>query len=75
MHDTGFLPSSLLSISGDKGIVFGDPGLAEKVLKEGKADFIALARPLLADPRWPTKVNSPRLERRGIRIGIPCDAD
>jgi 2-enoate reductase len=34
----------------------GYPELAEKVLAEGKADFIALGRQLLADPEWPNKV-------------------
>ncbi|MFC1983408.1 FAD-dependent oxidoreductase [Chloroflexota bacterium] len=34
----------------------GNPELAESVLSEGKADFVALARPLLADPEWPNKV-------------------
>jgi len=34
----------------------GYPELAEKVLLEDKADFIALGRPLLADPNWPNKV-------------------
>ena len=33
----------------------GNPELAEKVLQEEKADFIALARPFLADPEWPNK--------------------
>jgi len=40
----------------------GYPDLAERVLKEGKADFIALARSLLADPEWPNKVKAGRLE-------------
>ncbi|MFH1087661.1 MAG: FAD-dependent oxidoreductase [Chloroflexota bacterium] len=34
----------------------GKPELAEQVLQEGKADFIALARPLLCDPDWANKV-------------------
>lgn len=36
--------------------LLGNPKLAESVLKEGKADFIALGRSLLADPEWPNKV-------------------
>lgn len=48
----------------------GYPELAEKVLQEGKADFIALGRPLLADPEWPNKVREGRLE--DIR---PCIGD
>jgi len=45
----------------------GYPELAEKVLQEGKADFIALGRPLLADPEWSNKVKEGRLEDI-----IPC---
>jgi len=48
----------------------GYPELAEKVLNEGKADFIALGRPLLADPEWPKKVKSGKIE--DIR---PCIGD
>jgi len=40
----------------------GYPELAERVLQEGKADFIALGRPLLADPEWPNKVKEGRLD-------------
>lgn len=39
----------------------GDPYLAEQVLKEKSADFIALARPLMADPQWPNKVMEGRI--------------
>jgi len=48
----------------------GKPDLAEKVLEEGKADFIALGRPLLADPDWPSKVKQGKFE--DIR---PCIGD
>ena len=40
----------------------GYPDLAEKVLQEGKADFVALGRALLADPEWPNKVREKRFE-------------
>jgi len=40
----------------------GYPELAERVLQEGKADFIGLGRTLLADPEWPNKVKAGRLE-------------
>ena len=40
----------------------GYPELAERVLQEGKADFIVLGRSLLADPEWPNKVKEGRLE-------------
>lgn len=33
-----------------------DPDLAERVLAEGRADFVALGRPLLADPDLPRKL-------------------
>jgi len=45
----------------------GYPELAESVLQEGKADFIGLARYLLADPDWPSKVEDGRTEDI-----IPC---
>jgi len=48
----------------------GYPELAEAVLKEGKADFIALGRPLLADPEWPLKVREGRLD--DIRACLGC---
>ena len=38
----------------------GDPQLAEETLQEGKADFVALGRELLADPEWPNKVKAGR---------------
>ena len=38
----------------------GDPVLAEQVLSEGKADFIYLGRPLIADPEWGKKVREGR---------------
>ncbi len=40
----------------------GYPELAERVLKEERADFIALGRSLLADPEWANKVKEGRLE-------------
>ena len=48
----------------------GFPDLAEKVLEDGKADFIAIGKQLLADPEWPNKVREGRLE--DIR---PCLGD
>ncbi len=36
--------------------------LGEKVLKKGKADFVGLARPLIADPEYPNKVAAGRME-------------
>lgn len=48
-----------------------DPFLAEQILVEGKADFVALARQMLADPDWPTKVKEGRLE--DIKPCIYCN--
>ncbi len=48
----------------------GDPKIAEGVLQGKIADMIALARPLLADPQWPTKVREEREEE--IRPCIGC---
>lgn len=45
----------------------GYPDMAETLLQEGKVDFIALARYLLADPEWPNKVKEGRIEDI-----IPC---
>jgi len=38
------------------------PAFAEQILKEGKADFIALGRPALADPHWARKIEEGRPE-------------
>lgn len=38
------------------------PETAERALKDGDADLIALGRPLLADPAWPRKAGAGRLE-------------
>lgn len=45
----------------------GDPELMEKVLAEGKADMVALARPLLADPDLPNK-----LKHGDVEDIMPC---
>jgi dimethylglycine catabolism A len=57
---------------------FGDPGAAITAIEEGRTDFVALGRPLLADPDWVKKVAAGRQVRRclscnscvdGMRIG------
>ena len=48
----------------------GDPACAERVLEEGKADFISLGRPLIADPDLPKK-----LKERGGKGIRRCVAD
>ncbi|MBA4422000.1 MAG: hypothetical protein C0390_02720 [Syntrophus sp. (in: bacteria)] len=49
----------------------GDPVLAEEVLREGKADFIAMGRPLVADPYLAQKIRDGRSE--DIRNCIFCN--
>ena len=46
------------------------PQLAEMILEQGKADFISLGRPLLADPYFPVKAQKGRPE--DIRPCIRC---
>ena len=48
-----------------------DPELAEGVLRDGKADFIQMARGLLADPDWVRKVEQGREDL--IRKCISCN--
>ncbi len=48
-----------------------DPEVGERILAEGKADLIAMARPLLADPFLPAKVLSAQPQR--IRRCISCE--
>ncbi len=47
------------------------PELAEQILREGRADMIAMARPFLADPHWPDKVRNGR--RAAMRQCISCE--
>jgi len=47
-----------------------DPYLIEQILAEGKADFIVLGRPLLADPEFARKMMEGRIE--DIRTCISC---
>jgi 2,4-dienoyl-CoA reductase-like NADH-dependent reductase (Old Yellow Enzyme family)/thioredoxin reductase len=47
------------------------PELAEKILSDGKGDFIGLGRPLWADPYWPQKAMEGRPE--DIRPCIRCN--
>ncbi|ORV87030.1 NADH oxidase [Mycobacterium interjectum] len=48
-----------------------DPVAAERVLAEGRADFVAMGRPLLADPELPRKLRSGRAHR--VRKCISCE--
>jgi 2,4-dienoyl-CoA reductase-like NADH-dependent reductase (Old Yellow Enzyme family) len=47
----------------------GDPAIAAAAVTDGKADFIALGRPLIADPEWVNKL------RRGepVRRCLACN--
>lgn len=47
------------------------PELAEEILEEGKADFVSLARPLLADPEFVRRVREGRPQE--IRPCIRCN--
>jgi len=47
-----------------------DPGLAERILQEGRADFIAICTPLIADPEWPNKARDGRID--DIRLCTGC---
>jgi len=49
----------------------GDPVLANQILEEGKADFISMARPLLADPQLPNKAREGRLDE--IKYCLWCN--
>jgi len=49
----------------------GEPTVARQVIAAGKADFVALGRPLLADPEWAKKVKEGRPE--DIRPCIACN--
>ncbi len=48
-----------------------DPMIAESILAEGKADIIAMARPLIADPELPNKAREGRLD--DIRPCLGCN--
>jgi 2,4-dienoyl-CoA reductase (NADPH2) len=48
-----------------------DPADAERVLAEGRADFVAMGRPLLADPDLPARLAAGTPER--VRPCISCE--
>ncbi|MFC2019079.1 FAD-dependent oxidoreductase [Chloroflexota bacterium] len=49
-----------------------DPVMGEQVLAEGKSDFIAICRALLADPDLPDKVREGRFDEVRPCIGFAC---
>ena len=52
------------------GVRISDPLDAEQILADGKADFIGLARPLIADPELPNKAKAGQME--DIRLCTAC---
>ncbi|HEX2285428.1 MAG TPA: NAD(P)/FAD-dependent oxidoreductase [Mycobacterium sp.] len=48
-----------------------DPDLAEQILAEGRADFIAMGRPMLADHELPNKIATGQSSR--VRKCISCE--
>ncbi len=48
-----------------------DPKMAEKIISEKQADFVAIGRTLLADPEWPKKVQLGKLDE--INPCIACN--
>ena len=51
-----------------------DPKVAEEIISSGKADFIGMGRQFIADPNWPNKVKSGRIDeiRKCISCNIGC---
>ncbi len=47
------------------------PDVAERILADGEADMVSMARPLLADPAWVSKAKSGRSDR--INTCIACN--
>ncbi len=56
-----------------------DPTLAERAIKDGETDMIGLARQAIADPDWPSKVKSGKVDsikrcKRDCMCLIRCNA-
>lgn len=47
----------------------GDPELARRAIEDGQADFVALGRPLLADPDWVNRA----MFGEAVRMCIACN--
>lgn len=52
--------------------VIRSPEIAERIIEEGRADFVEIGRGLIADPEWPKKVMEGREE--DIRKCIGCNS-
>jgi len=48
-----------------------DPEFCDNLIKEGKVDFVLLARPVICDPYWPNKAMEGRVDE--IRPCISCN--
>lgn len=48
----------------------GYPEIAEDILSSGKADFVSIGRPLIADPYWPQKAQNG--DNQNIRPCLAC---
>ena len=49
---------------------YRNPAVSEKIVSDGVADFLGIARPLLADPEWPKKAAEGRVD--DIRKCLSC---
>ena len=52
---------------------FGDPAAAKAAVAQGRADFIALGRPLLADPEWVVRAAAGTAVRRCLACNTCVD--
>ena len=65
------MKKAVISIPTIAGGNFRNPDFCEKVLADGKGDFIGLGRALYADPEWPMKAREVRVE--DIRRCVTCN--
>ncbi|RLB90544.1 MAG: NADH oxidase [Deltaproteobacteria bacterium] len=49
---------------------YRNPEISERIVSDGAADFLGIARPLLADPEWPKKAAQGRVD--DIRKCLSC---
>jgi 2,4-dienoyl-CoA reductase-like NADH-dependent reductase (Old Yellow Enzyme family)/thioredoxin reductase len=49
---------------------YRNPEVAERIVADGIADFLGIARPLIADPEWPLKARQGRID--DIRRCLSC---
>jgi 2,4-dienoyl-CoA reductase-like NADH-dependent reductase (Old Yellow Enzyme family)/thioredoxin reductase len=49
---------------------YRNPDISEKIVSDGVADFLGIARPLLADPQWPQKAAQGKVDE--IRKCLSC---